>query len=182
MDFSCMQIRPWLFFETEMGNLSSTSESEPEPESESELDKPWREILWSKEEKERLMEEIRTLTPRYTEAKELRIMMTGQITAGKSSYINTIDSVFQGHLTSQALAGKDEHSFTKKFNPFRVEDRANGEGDGVLPFVIYDVMGIDKIVQSPDDFISVVKGHIKDGYKVSCTDNASPFHPITAFG
>ncbi|MBN3318969.1 IF44L protein, partial [Atractosteus spatula] len=111
------------------------------------------------------MKEIRTLTSRYTEAKELRIMMAGQIFAGTSSYINTIDSALQGHLSSRALAGVDEHRVTKKFNPFRVEDRANGEGDGFLPFVIYDNMGIDRDVDSPDDYISAVKGHIKDGYK-----------------
>uniref|UniRef100_W5LVX6 G domain-containing protein n=1 Tax=Lepisosteus oculatus TaxID=7918 RepID=W5LVX6_LEPOC len=140
----------------------------------SELDKPWREILWGKEEKERLMEEIRTLTPKYKEAKELRIMMTGQIKAGKSSYINTIDSVFQGNLTSRALAGEDEHSFTKKFKPFRVEDCAHGKGDRVLPFVIYDIMGINIIVKHPDDFISAVKGHIKDGYRFNTKEPVRP--------
>ncbi|XP_069036211.1 interferon-induced protein 44-like isoform X1 [Lepisosteus oculatus] len=150
-----------------MGSSESKREkhhSPPTPPPNPELVNPWREIVWGKEEKARLMKEIRTLTPKYKEAKELRIMMAGQIKAGKSSYINTIDSVFQGHLTSRALVGEDKYSFTTKFKPYRVEDCANGEGDGVLPFVLYDVMGIDNIVKSPDVFVSLVKGHIKDGY------------------
>ncbi|MBN3319961.1 IF44L protein, partial [Atractosteus spatula] len=110
------------------------------------------------------MKEIRTLTPQYKEAEELRIMITGEDGGGKSSYINTIDSALQGYVTSRALASGGICSFTKKFKPFRVEDCANGEGDGVLPFVIYDVMPIDKNVKSPDVFISMAKGHIKDGY------------------
>nr|XP_015194952.1 PREDICTED: interferon-induced protein 44-like [Lepisosteus oculatus] len=151
------------------------SKSVPEPSPD--LNTPWRETKWTREEKERLMKEIRNLTPRYKEAKELRIMMTGQIKAGKSSYVNTVNSVFQGYLTSRALAGKDTHSFTKKLTPYYVEDPAKGK-DGFLPFVIYDIMGIDHILTRPDDFIGAVKGHIRDGYTfnpISPLSDDSPY-------
>uniref|UniRef100_W5LVH1 G domain-containing protein n=1 Tax=Lepisosteus oculatus TaxID=7918 RepID=W5LVH1_LEPOC len=127
-------------------------------------------------EKDRLMKEIRSLTPKYKEVKEIRIMMAGQISAGKSSYINTVDSVFQGHLTNRALTGKDRHTFTKEFKPYYVEDGVKGDEDGFLPFVIYDIMGIDTTVTSPDDFVSAVKGHIleKNGYTFN------PIKPLSA--
>ncbi|MBN3325870.1 IF44L protein, partial [Atractosteus spatula] len=105
-------------------------------------------------EKERLMNEIRTLTPRYKEVKKIKIMMTGQVAAGKSSYINTVDFMFQGQFLSPALCGEGGHSFTKKLKPYHFK----------APFVIYDTMGIDINMKSSDDYINAVKGHIKDEY------------------
>uniref|UniRef100_W5LWK1 G domain-containing protein n=1 Tax=Lepisosteus oculatus TaxID=7918 RepID=W5LWK1_LEPOC len=146
------------------------SKPEPEPKPNPELDRAWRETIWSKQEKERLMKEIRTLTPRH-EVKQIRIMITGQIKAGKSSYINTVDSPFLGHVSRRALAGEDEHSFTKSY---RVEDHVNQEEKGNLPFVIYDTLGIDAIVTSPDDYVSAVKSYINDGYVFN------PIRPLSA--
>ncbi|MBN3311570.1 IF44L protein, partial [Atractosteus spatula] len=123
-------------------------------------------------EKERLMNEIRTLTPRYKEVKKIKIMLAGQIGAGKSSYINTVDFMFQGQFSGPALPGEGGASFTKKLTPYHFN----------APFVIYDTMGIDINMKSSDDYVSAAKGYIEDGYVVSCNDNASPFHHITALG
>lgn len=40
------------------------------------------------------------------------ILLIGQIGAGKSSFFNTVNSVFRGKMTSKARCGSFEHSLT----------------------------------------------------------------------
>ena len=54
---------------------------------------------------------------RYKPLKELnvpqaRILLVGQVGAGKTSFFNTINSVFRGYITRQACSGNAEHSLT----------------------------------------------------------------------
>jgi hypothetical protein len=39
-------------------------------------------------------------------------LLVGQVGAGKSSFFNTINSIFRGYITSQACSGNAEHSLT----------------------------------------------------------------------
>lgn len=41
-----------------------------------------------------------------------RLLLVGQVGAGKSSFFNTINSIFKGYITSQACSGNAEHSVT----------------------------------------------------------------------
>ena len=40
------------------------------------------------------------------------ILLLGQIGAGKSSFFNSINSIFRGKITSKACSGSFEHSVT----------------------------------------------------------------------
>ncbi|KAL7866150.1 hypothetical protein SRHO_G00113970 [Serrasalmus rhombeus] len=93
--------------------------------------------------------------------RELRFLLHGPIGAGKSSTINTIKTIFEGHQFINCLAAADADvtgmSFTKKYEKFSFEK-----------FAFYDVMGLEeeqlKGVRS-DDIIKALKGHIPDNYE-----------------
>jgi predicted GTPase len=44
--------------------------------------------------------------------RQTKIMLIGQIGTGKSSFFNTVNSIFRGYVTSQACSGTAEHSLT----------------------------------------------------------------------
>ncbi|XP_059204431.1 interferon-induced protein 44-like [Centropristis striata] len=76
------------------------------------LDQPWRNLSWNKQED---LTFVRTYQPRHKEVKHLRILLHGPTGAGKSSFINSVDSVLQGRIAGRvqtdAISGK---SFTTK--------------------------------------------------------------------
>lgn len=43
---------------------------------------------------------------------QARLLLVGQVGAGKSSFFNTLNSIFRGYITSQACSGNAEHSLT----------------------------------------------------------------------
>lgn len=58
------------------------------------------------------MESIRTYKPLISTVKRVRVLLIGPIGAGKSSFFNSINSVFRGHVTSQAMSGSSGTSVT----------------------------------------------------------------------
>ncbi|CAB1315414.1 unnamed protein product, partial [Coregonus sp. 'balchen'] len=70
---------------------------------------------------------------------QLRCLLHGPVGAGKSSFINSVNNVFQGRITSGALvAAASGTSFT-------MTAQENG--------------------MQPEDIISALKGHLPEGYK-----------------
>lgn len=52
-----------------------------------------------------------------TKVKNINILVAGQVGAGKSSFINSINSAFQGRIVARAMVNSsegDSHSFTQK--------------------------------------------------------------------
>ena len=47
-----------------------------------------------------------------------KILLLGQIGAGKSSFVNSINSIFRGKITSKACSGNFEHSVTTTVESF----------------------------------------------------------------
>ncbi|XP_072529415.1 interferon-induced protein 44-like [Salminus brasiliensis] len=100
---------------------------------------------------------------------ELRFLLHGPVGAGKSSIINTIKSIFENRPFLNCLASSGSStSFTLHYQKFTV----GSEHTGLLPFVFYDVMGLEEDEQKgekkgmhTDDIISALKGHIPEGYK-----------------
>uniref|UniRef100_A0A8C9VFC2 G domain-containing protein n=1 Tax=Scleropages formosus TaxID=113540 RepID=A0A8C9VFC2_SCLFO len=68
---------------------------------------------------EKLLNEIKRYKPSVSSVKQARILLVGPIGVGKSSFFNSINSVFHGHITSQAVTGTTlESSVTLKVQGF----------------------------------------------------------------
>ncbi|KAJ8361691.1 hypothetical protein AAFF_G00430930 [Aldrovandia affinis] len=146
-----------------MGNLFSWFSSPVMENSCSEFSTPWREMSWS--EREDTLEELRTFTSGNPNVGRLRILLNGPVGAGKSSFINSINNIFQGRPTifaeADATGGK---SFTKKYKTCFIE---NTDMPGsTYSFAFNDVMGLEgDHGVCTSDIINAMKGHIKEGYK-----------------
>lgn len=65
-----------------------------------------------------LKEEIENYKPlEQLKIQQTKILLIGQIGAGKCSFFNTINSIFRGYVTSQACSGTAEHSLTTQVIP-----------------------------------------------------------------
>lgn len=58
------------------------------------------------------MDSIKSYKPMVPTVSQVRILLIGPVGAGKSSFFNSINSVFRGHVTSQAIAGTSATSLT----------------------------------------------------------------------
>lgn len=62
-----------------------------------------------------LKKDIEEYTPlEETGVEQIKVLMIGQVGAGKSSFFNTINSIFKGTITNQAPAGSAGKSLTNK--------------------------------------------------------------------
>ncbi|XP_056112492.1 interferon-induced protein 44-like isoform X9 [Rhinichthys klamathensis goyatoka] len=135
-------------------------------------EKPWRNVLWTAERRDELMESIRNYKPMMPSVSRVRILMIGPVGAGKSSFFNSINSVFMGRMTSKAMSGSAGTSLTTQFRTYPVKDGREGKP---LPFVLCDTMGLEEQSGAGldiDDISSILQGHVPDRYK---------FNPTTAF-
>uniref|UniRef100_A0A8C1XN16 Interferon-induced protein 44-like n=1 Tax=Cyprinus carpio TaxID=7962 RepID=A0A8C1XN16_CYPCA len=149
-----------------MGSSESTPvqwlSSPPPPNPE--LDQPWRTFDWG--QKKYLKEKLENFSPSHPDVKDIKILVAGPIGAGKSSFINSVDSAFQGRITSRALVNASDgysHSFTQILKGFSIRS-----GGKKLPFVFKDIMGLEPDVlagSQTEDIINALYGHVKDGYK-----------------
>ncbi|KAG6932874.1 interferon induced protein 44 like, partial [Chelydra serpentina] len=97
------------------------------------LESPWRKITWTTEERGKIMEEIRSYKPYLNSVPQIRILVLGPIGAGKSSFFNSVNSVFRGYVTSQAVAGSDNASVTTQYRTYPVKDGRDGKP---LPIIL----------------------------------------------
>uniref|UniRef100_A0A3P8NC66 G domain-containing protein n=1 Tax=Astatotilapia calliptera TaxID=8154 RepID=A0A3P8NC66_ASTCA len=107
---------------------------------------------------ERDLQLVRDYKP-HKDVQHLRIMLHGPPGAGKSSFINSVDSALRGKIAIRALAAANSgDSFTIAVRTF-------------YPFVFNDTMGL----QSSDKGIHVedikltMSGHVKEGYRFNPT-------------
>ncbi|XP_017576506.1 interferon-induced protein 44-like [Pygocentrus nattereri] len=136
----------------------------------SDLDTPWRNVDWTK--KEDLEEKLTDIQLNHPELNQFRILLYGPVGAGKSSFINLVQSVFKGEIITKA--GEESgvnKSFTKRYKAYTVIN-SNSE---TLPFIFNDALGLENGTQNgidPEDIVSALQGHIKDGYTVDKRMNA----------
>ncbi|XP_034533963.1 interferon-induced protein 44-like [Notolabrus celidotus] len=130
-----------------------------------ELEEPWRTVTWESEKRTELMEKIRTYKPLISSVPKARVLLIGSIGAGKSSFFNSINSVFRGHVTGQAMAGCSSTSLTTQFRTYTLKDGREGKP---LPIILCDTMGLEESTGAGlnlDDINSIVKGHLPDRYQ-----------------
>ncbi|XP_062388395.1 interferon-induced protein 44-like [Sardina pilchardus] len=112
-----------------------------------------------------MMNKVRNLSISNPEVRHLRILVLGPVGVGKSSFINSIDSIFQGRMAQAALADAlSSASFTKMFNSNKIKA---GNAEKFLPFIINDIMGLentDAAGAHVEDLKMALEGRLKDGY------------------
>ncbi|XP_034149562.1 interferon-induced protein 44-like [Esox lucius] len=138
------------------------------------LEKPWRTILWETERRAELMESIKLYKPTISSVGQARVLLIGPVGSGKSSLFNSINSIFRGHVTSQAISGSSGTSVTIQFRSYSVKDGRNGKP---LSVVFCDTMGLEEGRDAglhEDDLSSILKGHVPERYKFN------PLAPLQA--
>ncbi|XP_060890089.1 interferon-induced protein 44-like [Labrus mixtus] len=129
------------------------------------LESPWRTVIWETEKRTELMDKLRTYRPLVNSVSKARVLLIGPVGAGKSSFFNSLNSVFRGHVTNQAMAGCSTTSLTTQFRTYTLKDGREGKP---LPIILCDTMGLEESTGAGvglDDIISILKGHVPDRYQ-----------------
>ncbi|XP_048856627.1 uncharacterized protein LOC125723837 isoform X1 [Brienomyrus brachyistius] len=146
-----------------MGSGSSTpvtEENKPEL-----LGKAWRDVVWDHSTRTDLKQYLQDYKPTIDSVPQARILLIGQITAGKSSFFNSINSIFRGNITSQAAVGEMKTSLTLKYHTYQVKA---GRGGQPLGFLLCDTMGLEAREDGgvrTEDIESILKGYVPDKYQ-----------------
>ncbi|XP_012642756.1 interferon-induced protein 44-like [Microcebus murinus] len=121
----------------------------------------------------RLLEELRAYKLYADWVSKVHILLLGPVGSGKSSFFNSVKSVFHGRVTRQAIVGSDITSITEQYRTYSVKDGISGKS---LPFMLCDSMGLDETEGEGlcvDDIPPILKGSIPDRYQFN------PHKPIT---
>ncbi|XP_072366480.1 interferon-induced protein 44-like isoform X2 [Scyliorhinus torazame] len=133
-----------------------------------ELKAPWRNITFDEWHKRNQIASINSYKLYRSSVPQARILLIGPIGGGKSSFINSVNSVFRGHVTNRALAGGGTINGTKMFRTYSF-----GNADGKSPpLMLCDTMGMTECTEwgiHSDDIISIIKGHVPKKYQFNTT-------------
>ncbi|KAM4549129.1 interferon-induced protein 44-like [Odontesthes bonariensis] len=138
-----------------------------------ELERPWRAVTWESKKRTELMESIKTYKPTVSSVSQARVLLIGPVGAGKSTFFNSINSVFRGHVTSQAISGSSTTSLTTQFRTYSL--KAGREGKP-LPIILCDTMGLEEGKGAGldiDDISSILEGHLPNCYQFN---PSAPLH------
>ncbi|XP_069380551.1 interferon-induced protein 44-like isoform X2 [Paralichthys olivaceus] len=123
---------------------------------------PWREVSAKYQDN---LEFVKSYKPQNNQVKHLRILLHGPVGAGKSSFINSVDSVLKGRpaggALTDAVSGK---SFTKKYKTFKF---SRGP-ESTYSFVFNDIMGFEERSDCGvpvEDVKLALRGHVEEGYR-----------------
>lgn len=133
-------------------------------------------IMKAREHRNRLLADIRAYKPYADLVSEIHILLVGPVGSGKSSFFNSVKSVFHGHVTGQAIVGSDTTSITERYRIYSVKDGKNGKS---LPFMLCDTMGLDGaegVGLCMDDIPYILKGCIPDRYQFNPRKPITPEH------
>ncbi|XP_076099515.1 interferon-induced protein 44-like [Mytilus galloprovincialis] len=107
-----------------------------------ELEEPWRKThQWNSEFFGTLKEKVERYKPlKELNVQQARVLLVGQVGAGKTSFFNTINSVFRGYITRQACSGNAEHSLTTVYRKYQIRNGVSGKA---LNFRLHDTRGLE---------------------------------------
>ncbi|XP_031587454.2 interferon-induced protein 44-like isoform X2 [Oreochromis aureus] len=156
---------------------NSSETREPKPQftflgGQLKLESPWRNMDWTEERRTSLMETITSYRPSCGEVPQARVLLLGPVSSGKSSFISSVQSVFNGRVTNRAMVGSFSSGFTKK--SFNIRGKKGEDHTGL---VLCDTMGMSEDGMTGltlHDILLVVKGHVPEGHKFS------PDQPVSA--
>ncbi|XP_067219730.1 interferon-induced protein 44-like [Chanodichthys erythropterus] len=141
------------------------------------MEKPWRNVQWNSETKKALLSTISGWKPSVSSVKQARILLVGPVGAGKSSFFNSVNSVFKGYVSIQANTGTAGTSLTTRFRTYNIKP---GSGVSHVPFTMSDSMGLEEGLNSGldvEDFANILKGHIQDRYQFNPSMPIQPDSP-----
>lgn len=114
------------------------------------------------------MERLSSYSPSPWDVPQARVLLLGPVGSGKSSFISSVQSVFDGRVTTRAMVGHGtSSSFTKKLQSFPLCAR-DKELSKATTLALCDMMGFgDGVLSAPtlQHILSVIRGHAPEGYK-----------------
>ncbi|XP_059839757.1 interferon-induced protein 44-like [Hypanus sabinus] len=124
-----------------------------------ELKVPLRKMDWSPRRKDELLDFVKTYNPFLNSSIRPTILLIGPLGAGKSSFINSVDSVFHDYVTNRAFAGNTTTKFSKY--SFQAEK-------ATASLILCDTLGLAKDGEfgiSDEQIINILNGLIPNQHQ-----------------
>ncbi|KAK9519521.1 hypothetical protein VZT92_022246 [Zoarces viviparus] len=131
------------------------------------LESQWRHVEWTEEQKTSLMKTVRSYKPSSGEVTQAQVLLLGPVGSGKSSFISSVQSVFNGRVTNRAMVGSSSTSFTKKLQSFNIHGQSGEDPTGLVLCDMVGLGGGEMTGPTLHDIMSVIKGHAPEGHKFS---------------
>ncbi|XP_060596774.1 uncharacterized protein LOC132750755 [Ruditapes philippinarum] len=122
-----------------------------------EYDKEWRHKP-TEDEHEEIKKRIKENNPNtYYDIARYNVLLLGQIGSGKSSFYNTLVTVFSGRLENRAAAGADETSVTNMLHDYEINSEVHVR--------ILDIRGYEEQRGYDEEIDHLLNGEVENGYK-----------------
>jgi len=134
------------------------------------LEKPWRKLKeadWTQEVHDKLQAQIQThMLTEEAGIDNINVLLIGEVSAGKSSFINSVESLFTGYVTSRANSGMAERSLTTQYRKYVITARDKKKTP--IKFKFCDTMGLEggNAGLSAAHIALIMDGHVDDQAKL----------------
>ncbi|OWF38236.1 Interferon-induced protein 44-like [Mizuhopecten yessoensis] len=132
------------------------------------LDRQWRvEPIFDHQYLQNIKDEVEQYWPlrdtgvSMDALRHVNILFIGPIGAGKSSFLNSVESAFRGHVTITAGAGSRTKSVTSMYRQYPVRASDNRH---TMKLRLCDCRGLEDRIGISRDIDSILEGHMPDDY------------------